>query len=69
MLFISKAFKIHFMSWDTDLGSMSPFPLLKLHIEVWENDTLSILGGCMIVFFRLPYNTTSGENSNFKLLS
>ena len=28
ILFISKTFKINFMSWDTDLGSMSPFPLV-----------------------------------------
>ena len=31
--FISKTFKINFMSWDTDMGSLSPFPLLKLHIN------------------------------------
>ena len=33
ILFISKTFKINFMSWETDLGSLSPFPLLKLHIN------------------------------------
>ena len=33
ILFISETFKINFMSCDTDLGSMSAFHLLKLHIN------------------------------------
>ena len=33
IVLISKTLKINFMSLDTDLGSMSPFPLLKLYIN------------------------------------
>ena len=72
IVFISKTFNINFMSWDTDFGSLSPFPLLKLHIKVsslGKRHFWSILGGCMIFFFRLLYDPTLGENSNFKLLS
>ena len=60
ILFISKTFKINFMSKGTDLRSMSPFPLLKLHIKflsLGKPHFWSILGGCMICFFRLPYNS------------
>ena len=32
ILFISKAFKISSKSWDTDLGSMSPYSQLKLNL-------------------------------------
>ena len=56
ILFISKTFNISFMSWDTDFGSMSPFPLLKLPIKVLslgKRHFWSILGGCMMFFFRL----------------
>ena len=59
ILFISKASKIHFMSWDTDLGPMSPFPLINLHIRILslgKRYFWSILGGCMIFFFWLSYN-------------
>ena len=33
IVLISKTLKINFMSLDIDLGSMSPFPPLKLHIN------------------------------------
>ena len=51
--FVSKTFKTNFMSWDTDLGSISPLPLLKLHIKfssLGKRRFWSILGGCMIFF-------------------
>ena len=59
------------MSWDTDLGSMSPFPLFKLHIKflsLGKRHFRAILGGCMIFSFDCRITLTLGENSNFKLL-
>ena len=63
ILFISETFKINFMSCDTDLGSMSAFHLLKLHINflsLRKRRFWWILGGCMLFFFRLPYNPHLG---------
>ena len=70
--FISKTFKINFMSWDTDLGSMSLFPLLKLHIKflsLGKRHFRAILGGCMIFSFDCRITLTLDENSKFKLLN
>ena len=65
-------FKITFMSWDTDLGSMSPFPLLKLHIKflsLGKRHFRAILGGAWFFSFDCRITLTLDENSNFKLLN
>ena len=73
ILFISKASKINFMSWDTDLGPMSPFPLLNLHIRILplrKRHVWSILGGVHdILILTAVWPPTLGENSYFKLLN
>ena len=73
IVFISKTFKINFMSWDTDLGSMSPFPLSKIPIEflsLGKRHFQAILGGVHDFFsFDCHITLTLGENSNFRLLS
>ena len=72
ILFISKTFKINFMCWDTDLGSMSPFPLLKLHIKflsLGKRHFRAILGGAWFFSFDCRITLTLDKNSNFKLLN
>ena len=61
------------MPWDTDLGSVSPFPLLKFctsNFRRLENNTFDqFKGGAQVFSFDCRITPTSGENSNLKLLS
>ena len=68
----SKPFKINFMSWDIDLGSMNPFPLLKLKFrfllfEKWS--FWSILGGCIIFFSWWLFNSYLRSKSKFQVFN
>ena len=76
ILFILKTFKISFMSWNTDFGSVSPFPMLKLHMKFLSLGK-RLFWRVQDFFFWLPYNphlgwkmlkghwTTSASSPNF----
>ena len=52
------------MSWEIDLGSMNPFPLLKLQLRFLLFERRSfwlILGGCIIFFFQWLCNPGGGH--------
>ena len=68
ILFILKTFKISFMSWNTDFGSVSPFPMLKLHIKFLSLGK-RLFWRVQDFFFWLPYNPPPRvKNVNFVLL-
>ena len=66
------AFQDQLMSWDVDLGSMNPFPLLKLKFRflLFEKRFFwSILGGCIIFFFWWLFNPHLRSKSKFQVLN
>ena len=71
ILISSKPFITIFMSWDIDFGSMNPFTWLKLQFRflLLENrSSWSILGGCIIFFFRQLCNPHLRSKFKFQVL-